>query len=228
MYCVIIIQHISIHCMATYNKAITGFLFWSECRVWTPGYSSEREANFLQSLSIYRNFRYSIMLSRHERSHEHSQQGHRNHAAQQKEQGRTRPVVLLSLLVFCLIAAIGFVIWQNGRSQSGPLQTLTRYCQALKDLNYSLAYAQLDSSMQRQETLQAFTDQIGLLGQGRGRLSNCTIDDGMQEQTSSANGHITLSFADGSTLRIGVVLKNDHSSWKIRYFVQIAYLQHSN
>ena len=99
--------------------------------------------------------------------------------------------------------------WKIQREQvrSTPTFTLLIFCSALTSRNYPLAYNQLSSSQQHQQSEAQFANQFI-----PDPVTNCMVTN---VDDATATGSITKTYADGSSNVTDYTLINENGTWKI-------------
>ncbi len=98
---------------------------------------------------------------------------------------------------------------------SGPIDTLTMYCQDLKAQNYPAAYALLDDSSRGRFSANDFA-LFAAHNNGAGRVSDCHAQDVHILRTSNmATGSIYFSYSNGNIQSISYTLNKQGTGWKL-------------
>ncbi len=122
-----------------------------------------------------------------------------------RRRGLVLSLVLIALLV---IVAVGAYVYLN---RSTPEKTVTTYYAALVDGDYQTAYDQLSTTLQGKLTEPAFVQ----FWQSLGGVKAWTLVS-IQEQGSTANSTVTVTFGNGQTRLASITLVDENGTWKIQ------------
>ena len=130
------------------------------------------------------------------------------HPLAQKPKRRWGFILSLVIIVLVVIIAVGAYVYVN---RSTPDKTVTTYYSALVHNDFQTAYGQFSASAQSSLTEQQFAT----FWQTRGGVKAWTLVS-TQEQGSTANSTVTVTFGNGQTSLASIKLVDENGTWKIQ------------
>lgn len=125
----------------------------------------------------------------------------------QKSKSRRGLILTLIIVVIAVIIAVGVYAYVN---RSTPDKTVTTYYSALVHNDFQTAYDQCSTAFQNSTPEQQFAS----FWQSRGGVKAWTLVS-TQEQGSTANSTVTVTFGNGTVRLATIVLVNENGTWKI-------------
>jgi len=126
----------------------------------------------------------------------------------QKPKKRRGLILSLVIVALAVIIAVGAYVYLN---RSAPDKTITTYYSALVHNDFQTAYGQFSTSAQQSTSEQKFTQ----IWQGLGGVKAWRLFS-TQEQGSTANSTVTVSFGNGQKGHATILLVDENGTWKIQ------------
>ncbi len=125
----------------------------------------------------------------------------------QKSKSRRGIILALVIVVIAAVIGTGAYVYVN---RSTPEKTITTYYSALVQNDFQTAYNQLSTAAQSSTSETQFIN----FWRGFGGVKAWTLVS-TQEQGSTANATVTVTFGNGQTRLASIALVNENGTWKI-------------